>query len=126
MHLTALCTIQHTRNVPWIVEIGDEFEPEFNNLHEDVRTEILALSRLLQQFGPQLGRPRVDTLNGSRHANMKELRFSATDGEWRAAFAFDPKRKAILLVAGDKSGGSEKKFYKQLIAKKRTSASTHI
>jgi hypothetical protein len=46
-----------------------------------VRTEILALTRLLQQFGPQLGRPRVDTLNDSRHANMKELRFSAADGE---------------------------------------------
>jgi hypothetical protein len=51
--------------VTWTVEIGDEFGPEFNGLHEDVRIEILALSRLLQQFGPQLGRPRVDTLNGS-------------------------------------------------------------
>jgi len=40
----------------WIVEIGDEFEPEFDDLHEDVRTELLALARLLQQFGPQLGR----------------------------------------------------------------------
>jgi hypothetical protein len=57
--------------VNWIVEIVDEFEPESDALHEDVRLEILALSRLLQQFGPQLGRPRVDTLNGSRHANMK-------------------------------------------------------
>jgi len=103
--------------VRWIVEIGDEFDPEFKELHEDVRIEILALSRVLQQFGSQLGRPRVDTLNGSRHANMKELRFSAADGEWRVAFAFDPKRKAILLVAGDKSGMSEKRFYKQLIAK---------
>ena len=102
--------------VRWIVEIGDEFEPEFNELHEDVRTEILALSRVLQQFGPQLGRPRVDTLNGSHHANMKELRFSAADGEWRVAFAFDPTRSAILLVAGDKSGVSEKKFYKRMIA----------
>ena len=55
----------------WTVEIGDEFEPEFNELHEDVRTEILALSRVLQLFGPRLGRPRVDTLNGSHHANMK-------------------------------------------------------
>ena len=100
----------------WTVEIGDEFEPEFNELHEDVRTEILALSRVLQQFGPQLGRPRVDTLNGSHHANMKELRFSAADGEWRVAFAFDPTRSAILLVAGDKSGVSEKKFYKRMIA----------
>ena len=77
-----ICTMCHIRTwMVWVVEIGDEFEPEFDGLHEDVQTEILALSRLLQQFGPQLGRPRVDTLNGSRHANMKELRFSAADGE---------------------------------------------
>ena len=48
--------------VSWVVEIGNEFEPELDELHEDVQTEILALTRLLQQFGPQLGRPRVDTL----------------------------------------------------------------
>jgi hypothetical protein len=107
----------HNRKVSWVVEIGDEFEPEFDALHEDVQTEILALSRLLQQFGPQLGRPRVDTLNGSRRANMKELRFSAAEGEWRVAFAFDTKRTAILLVAGDKSGVSEKRFYRALIRK---------
>jgi hypothetical protein len=64
----------------WIVAIGDEFKPEFDGLHEDVRSEILALARLLQQFGPQLGRPRADTLIGARHANIKELRFSAADG----------------------------------------------
>jgi len=101
--------------VSWAVEIGDEFKPEFFSLQEDVQTEILAMGRLLQQFGPQLGRPRVDTLNDSRHANMKELRFSAADGEWRVAFAFDTRRKAVLLVAGDKSGGSEKRFYRELI-----------
>src|SRR5271169_958061 len=107
-------------------EIGDEFEPEFNKLHEDVRIEVLALSRVLQQFGPHLGRPRVDTLNGSRHANMKELRFSAADGEWRVAFAFDPRRKAILLVAGDKSGGSEKRFYRGLIGKADDRFDAHL
>jgi hypothetical protein len=112
--------------VNWIVELGDEFEPEFEEMREDVRTEILALARLLQQFGPQLGRPRVDTLKGSRHANMKELRFSAADGEWRVAFAFDPKRKAILLVAGDKSGGSEKRFYRELIRKADARFSAHL
>ncbi len=101
----------------WDVEIGDEFEPEFKELPEGVRIEILAHARLLQKFGPQLRRPRVDTLNNSRYANMKEMRFRAADGEWRVAFAFDTKRKAILLVAGDKSGGSQKRFYKQLIAK---------
>lgn len=91
-----------------------------------MRTEILALSKVLQQFGPQLGRPRVDTLNGSKHANMKELRFDAADGVWRIAFAFDPKRKAILLVAGDKSGVSEKKFYKALIAKADERFDAHL
>jgi len=114
------------RTVSWAVEIGDEFEPEFDALHEDVQAEILALSVLLQQFGPRLGRPRVDTLNGSRHANMKELRFSAADGEWRVAFAFDPKRKAILLVAGDKSGGSEKRFYRELIRKADERFDAHL
>jgi hypothetical protein len=112
--------------VIWVVEIGDEFEPEFDELHENVQTEILALTRLLQQFGPQLGRPRVDTLNGSRHMNMKELRFSAGGGEWRVAFAFDAKRKAILLVAGDKSGGSEKRFYRELIRKADDRFDAHL
>jgi len=102
-------------SVSWVVEIGDEFVLEFDGLHEDVRTEILALSRLLQRFGPQLGRPRVDTLKGSRHPNMKELRFSAAGGEWRVAFAFDPRRRAILLVAADKSGASGRRFYRRLI-----------
>ena len=112
--------------VSWDVEIGDEFKPEFFALQEDVRTEILALARLLQQFGPQLGRPRVDTLNGSRHANMKELRFSAAGGEWRVAFAFDTRRKGILLVAGDKSGGSEKRFYRELLRKADNRFDAHL
>jgi len=81
---------------------------------------------LLKQFGPALGRPRVDTLKGSRHANMKELRFGAADGVWRIAFAFDPKRQAILLVGGDKSGGSEKRFYRQLIKKADARFDEHV
>jgi hypothetical protein len=89
-------------------------------------TEILGLARLLQQFGPQLGRPRVDTLNGSRHANMKELRFSAACGEWRVAFAFDTRRKGILLIAGDKSGGSEKRFYRELLRKADNRFDAHL
>jgi hypothetical protein len=106
--------------------MADEFEPEFQALHEDVRTEILALAIVLEQFGPQLGRPRVDTLKGSRHANMKELRFGAADGEWRVAFAFDRRRVAILLVAGDKSGGSQKRFYRELIRKADERFDAHL
>jgi hypothetical protein len=112
--------------VNWVVEIADEFEPEFDGLHQEVQTEMLALARLLQQFGPQLGRPRADTLKGSRHANMKELRFSAADGEWRVAFAFDPRRRAILLVSGDKSGVSEKRFYRELIRKADERYEAHL
>ena len=102
-----------------------------------MRRTILALSRLLRELGPQLGRPHVDCPhvdcphvdcphvdcphvdmpNGSRHANMKEMRFSAADGEWRVAFAFDPARRTILPAAGDKSGGGERRFYRALIAK---------
>lgn len=106
--------------------MADEFEAEFDELHEDVQTEILALSLVLEEFGPQLGRPRVDTLNGSRHANMKELRFSAAAGEWRVAFAFDPRRKAILLVAGDKTSGSEKRFYRELIRRADERFDAHL
>jgi hypothetical protein len=69
----------------------------------------------LRKFGPQLGRPQVDTLKGSKFANMKELRFSADGGAWRVAFAFDLKRRAILLVGGDKAGISKDKFYRNLI-----------
>jgi len=101
--------------VGWTVEIGDEFLPEYENLPNEVQDELLAMTRLLQRFGPQLKRPHADTMNGSRHANMKELRFDAANGVWRVAFAFDPHRKAVLLVAGDKSGASEKRFYRELI-----------
>ncbi len=57
---------------------------------------------------------------------MKELRFSASDGEWRVAFAFDPKRSAILLVAGDKSGGSYARFYKGLLETADTRFNAHL
>lgn len=101
--------------MPWMVRLADEFEPEFAELSESVQDELLAQAGVLEQFGPDLGRPRVDTLKGSRHSNMKELRFDADGGVWRIAFAFDPGREAILLVAGDKSGVSQKRFYRTLI-----------
>jgi hypothetical protein len=112
--------------VKWEADLHDDFVPEYRDLHKDVQDELLAHIELLEQFGPRLGRPRADTLNGSRHPNMKELRFDAADGVWRVAFAFDPARKAILLVAGDKSGGSEKRFYRQLIEKADERFDAHL
>jgi hypothetical protein len=110
----------------WTVLLGDEFEPEFAAMPEDAQNELLAIARLLQQFGPHLGRPRVDTLRESKHANMKEMRFDAAGGVWRVAFAFDPRRRAILLVAGDKSGVSQKKFYRDLIRKADQRFEAHL
>ena len=110
----------------WVVRFGDEFELEFSELHLDVRNEIFALTKVLQQLGPQMGRPRVDTLKGSSHANMKELRFRADNGVWRVAFAFDPVRRAILLVAGDKSGVGQRRFYKAMIAKADKRFAEHL
>lgn len=112
--------------MPWIVAFADEFEPEFDRLPEDVQDAILARAVLLEREGPSLGRPHADTLVGSRHANMKELRLNADDGVWRIAFAFDPDRQAILLVGGDKSGVSEKRFYKQLIARADERLDRHL
>lgn len=101
--------------MPWVVLFHDAFDAEFGDLKEDLQDELLAHARLLAEFGPNLGRPTVDTLKGSRHANMKELRFSWNGQVWRVAFAFDPLRQAILLVGGDKGGADQRRFYKRLI-----------
>jgi hypothetical protein len=99
----------------WTVLFHDAFDTEFSSLKEDLQDELLAHARLLAEFGPNLGRPTVDTLKGSRHTNMKELRFSWNNQVWRVAFAFDTQRQAILLVGGDKGGADQRRFYKRLI-----------
>lgn len=101
----------------WTVEAHPELKPEVDALDPAVQDELGAMVRVLRDEGPNLGRPYADTLNGSRYANMKELRFQAAGGVWRVAYAFDPKRKAILLVAGNKAGVNERRFYKSLIAR---------
>ncbi len=99
----------------WTVQFEEDFEQELEALPPEVQDRLFAKATLLEEFGPELGRPHVDTLQGSQYPNMKELRFNAADGVWRVAFAFDLQRQAIILVAGDKSGVSQKRFYKQLI-----------
>ena len=99
----------------WVVFFHDAFDTEFEALAEDLQDELLAHAKLLAEFGPNLGRPTVDTLKGSQHANMKELRFSWSGQVWRVAFAFDPQRQAILLVGGDKGGADQRRFYKRLL-----------
>ncbi len=110
----------------WVVANHDAFDAEFDALSEEVQDELLAISGLLETYGPSLGRPHVDTLAGSRYANMKELRFNAAGGVWRVAFAFDPKRQAILLVAADKSGIGQRRFYEGLIRKADKRFADHL
>lgn len=102
--------------MPWSVIFHDDFHAEFQAMGGALQDELLAHARLLQEFGPHLGRPTVDTLKGSKHANMQELRFNCEGGLWRVAFAFDTERAAILLVGGDKGGADQRRFYKKLIA----------
>lgn len=101
----------------WDVRLADEFDEELKDLPHPVQEEILASAGLLEKYGPNLGRPWVDTLKGTRFPNLKEIRVSVSDkyGVWRVAFAFDPSRTAILLVAEDKSSTNTTRFYKRLI-----------
>jgi hypothetical protein len=110
----------------WTVLYHDAFVSELEALAETVQDDLLVMVELLSLSGPTLGRPHADTLAGSRHANMKELRFRSDDGVWRVAFAFDPERQAILLVAGDKSGVAQKRFYKGLIARADARFTEHL
>jgi hypothetical protein len=99
----------------WEVIFHDEIVPEYRALSKQVQDELVSLTVTLRRKGPLFGRPEVDTLKGSRYANMKELRFEADGGVWRIAFAFDPERRAILLVAGNKSGVGRDRFYRGLL-----------
>jgi len=101
----------------WSVVLSDAFEAEFLDLDIKVQDEILASAKLLETYGPALGRPFVDTLKGSTYRNMKELRLTVRRGEWRVAFAFAPDRRAVVLCAADKRGVSKSLFYDRLIAK---------
>ena len=110
----------------WTIQFCDAFEAEFDGLSVAVQDKAYAALGVLQQFGPTLSRPHVDTLEGSVYANMKELRFSVGNEVWRIVFAFDPDRKAILLAAGDKAGRNEGRFYRRLIATADRRFSEHL
>jgi hypothetical protein len=88
--------------VSWEVEYTDQFEAWWNDLADDQQEAIAARVQLLEEHGPNLGRPTVEFLQDTRVHNLKELRCSK-DGSLRVIFVFDPRRAAILLLGGDKS-----------------------
>lgn len=110
----------------WNVTTTDDFDVWFAGLDEESQAEVIAKVELLKLFGPALTRPHADTLKGSKYANLKELRADTSAQVLRIAFAFDPDRSAILLVGGDKSGQSQKRFYRQLLAKAEALYETHL
>jgi len=97
----------------WSVEYTDEFAAWWESLTEAEQTSLRSDVKLLMERGPQLGRPSVDSIKGSRHSNMKELRTQARGKPLRAFFTFDPRRSAILLIGGNKTG--DKRFYDRMI-----------
>jgi len=100
----------------WQVDAIADYQAWWLGLAEGLQDEIAAIVEgCLEIQGPRLGRPYADTLKESRHENMKELRVQYQGDPWRIFFAFDPRRHAILLIGGCKSG--DPKFYKKMIPK---------
>lgn len=99
----------------WEIETRILFDNWFELQSDDVQEEILAHFGILEEDGPNLGRPQVDQIKGSKYPNMKELRVQVDGHPFRLFFAFDPTRKAIILCAADKKGETDKVFYKKMI-----------
>ena len=99
--------------MPWNVQSTDEFAAWLVTLEEEEQDALARSIGLLQEYGPQLARPHADSLAGSRHANMKELRTQVAGRPLRTFFAFDPLRSAVLLIGGDKTG--DRRFYDRMV-----------
>ncbi|MCG8435715.1 MAG: type II toxin-antitoxin system RelE/ParE family toxin [Gammaproteobacteria bacterium] len=97
----------------WDVEYTDEFAVWWESLTAIEQADVAGGVEALSKRGPHLGRPYVDSVVGSRHSNMKELRTQSSGNPLRTFFAFDPRRAAILLIGGDKTG--DKRFYDRMI-----------
>ena len=97
----------------WTVVQADEFRVWYAGLNDNAKEDIYAKVVVLAEIGPSLGRPSVDTVQESRFSNMKELRVQSRGRPLRIFFAFDPKRRAVLLVGGDKTG--KNRFYKEMV-----------
>ncbi|MGE3063383.1 MAG: type II toxin-antitoxin system RelE/ParE family toxin [bacterium] len=97
----------------WFIERTEELITWIKTLDDDAKEAILKNLKVLSRFGPQPGRPYVDSVYESRHKNMKELRVQNKKRVYRIFFAFNRERKAVLLIGGDKRG--KKKFYKEMI-----------
>lgn len=108
----------------WEIELLPEFAEWWRELPSDVREAIGHDLDLLASRGPFLGRPHADTIHGSRFPNMKELRTMHLGRQYRSFFAFDPRRRGIVLIGGDKSGDA--RFYDRMIARADALFAEHL
>lgn len=99
--------------VEWEVEYTDRFETWWNHLSGDEQEDVNAKVILLQRFGPALRRPHSDVIAGSKHSHMKELIIQHAGRPYRVLYAFDPRRCAILLIGGDKTGDA--RWYERFV-----------
>jgi hypothetical protein len=118
--------LDQLQSARWPVVTSSKFDTEYSKLSPALQKDLMANLAVLGQVGPQLGRPKADTLYGSKFANIKELRFVFMNQPWRVTFAFDPNRQAILLAMGNKKGVDEKLFYKKLIADSEVRYQAHL
>jgi hypothetical protein len=102
--LDDICKQVHNRSVAWEVEFTDEFFEWWDGLTVAAQTDVDATVVVLREFGPALTRPLADTVRNSRFANMRERRVQHGGRPYRILYAFDPRRTAILLLGGDKTG----------------------
>lgn len=88
----------------WDVEYTDEFGEWWDTLEEDAQDKVAAGVELLERHGPTLSFPHSSGVESSKHGNMRELRIQFKGRPFRVLYAFDPRRCAILLIGGDKTG----------------------
>jgi hypothetical protein len=108
----------------WEVEYTDEFGAWWDGLSEPQQDRLAAIVRLLAERGPSLGFPYSSGINGSRHEHMRELRVQIGGSPLRVFYAFDPRRTAILLIGGDKTGSA--RFYEECVPRADALYDTHL
>ncbi len=112
------------RRAQWAIWTTDDFDAWFDDLADTQQVRVLVSVGLVRHAGPSLGRPHVDTVNGSTFANMKELRVQVSGVPLRIFFAFDPERTAVMLLGGDKS--NDRRFYDRMIRRADTLYARHL
>jgi len=109
----------------WEVEITDAFDDWWQKLTEQEQDDVTAVVELLGERGPHLPFPHSSGIEGSRFSHMRELRIQSHGDPIRVFYAFDPRRVAVLLIGGIKTG-KEKRFYKEYVRRADTLYEEHL